>query len=403
MYDYGIVGAGIIGLTLAYQLKEKYPECNILILEKEGDVAFHASGRNSGVLHAGFYYTADSLKAKFCVEGNARMKQFCTEHNIPINSCGKLVVATNEEERLQLHELHKRAQINGVDVKLISDEEAKEIDPNVFTYKEALWSPNTASVNPKIVCNTLKELLITSGVEFRFSEKYRSFCKTTLTTDKQTYSVRHMINVAGSYADKIAQQFGLAKHLTMLPFKGFYVGCKTSDLVKTHVYPVPNLKYPFLGVHYTLTAEGGLKIGPTAVPALWREQYNGLRRFSFKECIEIAFLETKLFFTNAFNFRALAIEEMKKYRRTYMVQLAQKMVYRSTENDFGDYKPPGIRSQLVDKKTNKLVQDFIIERFENTTHVLNLVSPGFTCSFAFSNYVLEHYLEGSIDIVNRKT
>ena len=163
-YDYLIVGAGIIGMTIAYKLKERDSSASIAIIDKEESVALHASGRNSGVLHAGFYYSADSLKAKFTVEGNVQMKQFCKEHDIFVNATKKIVVAKDENELAGLHELQKRAEINGVETTIINEERVKEIDPNIKTYKKALFSPNTASVDPKEVCFTLRDVLEEKGV-----------------------------------------------------------------------------------------------------------------------------------------------------------------------------------------------------------------------------------------------
>ncbi|MCK5925201.1 MAG: FAD-dependent oxidoreductase, partial [Methylococcales bacterium] len=256
--DYLIVGAGIIGMTIAHELIQRNKALKIVIIEKEADVAVHASGRNSGVLHAGFYYSADSLKAKLTAEGNRKMKAFCAEHAIFVNETQKYVVAKDQQELDWLYELDKRAKINGVETELV---DADAIDPNIKTYQKALFSPSTASVNPKEVCAVLKQNLIDQGIEFIFNQPFESL----------SLDYNYLINCAGSYADKIAKLHGLAKSYTMIPFKGLYLKYYGDDQpLRTNVYPVPNMKNPFLGVHYTITSTNDIKIGPTAIPVFWR-------------------------------------------------------------------------------------------------------------------------------------
>ena len=377
-YDYLIIGSGIIGMTIAYELIEKNQNLKIAIIEKEEDVAKHASGRNSGVLHAGFYYSKDSLKAKFTVEGNKLMKKFCKNNGIYINETKKIVVAKNEIELQGIYELHKRANINGVETFIVDENELSKIDPNIKTYKKALYSPTTASVDPVKVCLTLKETLKSKNVEFYFNTNFND-CY---------IKYEYLINSAGAYADKIAKQFGLAKNYIMLPFKGIYLkylGNKTS--IKTNIYPVPNLANPFLGIHYTITVDGSVKIGPTAIPAFWRENYKGIENFNLFEMIEILYYETKLFILNAFNFRKLALSEMKNYNKNVFIQKAVDMV-QSIGRDFKPI-PAGIRAQLLNTKTNELIQDFVLEHTKGSTHILNAVSPAFTCSFAFAKHIVK--------------
>lgn len=374
MYDYLIVGSGIIGMTIAYELINQNSYLKIAICEKEEDVAKHASGRNSGVLHAGFYYSANSLKAKFTVDGNRLMKEFCKENNIFVKNTQKIVVAKDEKELEGIYELQKRSETNGVETQIITEEEVFKIDPNIKTYKEALFSPNTASVDPKEVCYKLRDILKEKCVDFFFNTSFED-CN---------LGYKYLINSA----DKIAQKFGLAKNYTMLPFKGIYLKYMTNKTdIKTNIYPVPNLANPFLGVHYTITNDGSIKIGPTAIPAFWRENYKGFDNFSLKELLGILYYDTKLFLLNSFNFRKLAIEEMKNYSSKVFIQKAKDMV-KSIKDDFKPI-PAGIRAQLLNTKTNELVQDFVIEHGVNSTHILNAVSPAFTCSFAFAKYVVE--------------
>jgi len=377
-YDYLIVGAGIIGLTIAYELKNQNENLKIAIIDKEEDVAKHASGRNSGVLHAGFYYSADSLKAKLTVDGNKLMKEFCKYNDIYINETKKIVVATNETELQGIYELQKRAEINGVETIVIDEKEVLKIDSNIKTYKKALFSPTTASVDPVEVCFKLKYVLKGKSIDFYFNTKFEN-CN---------LDYKYLINSGGAHADKIAKQFGLAKNYTMLPFKGIYLKyMENKTAIKTNIYPVPNLSNPFLGVHYTITVDGSIKIGPTAIPAFWRENYKGFDNFNILEMVNILYYEAKLFLLNSFNFRDLAFSEIKNYNPKVFIQKAKGMVQKIGD----DFKPipAGIRAQLLNTKTNELVQDFVIEHSTDSTHILNAVSPAFTCSFAFAKYVVK--------------
>lgn len=390
-YDCIIIGSGIIGLTLGVAIKERKSNASILILDKEKAEAEHASGRNSGVLHAGFYYTADSLKAKFTVDGSRAMKAYVKSKGLAINECGKLVVAQNEYELAQLDELLKRGQRNGSNVSLIDEGRAKEIEPNVKTFKRALYSPDTASVDPIEVCRSMKNDLLKLGVEFSYHTKYLSHQDNVIQTTQGEFEGRMIINAGGLYADKIAQDFGFGQKYTMIPFKGLYLKyTKNKTDVNINIYPVPNLNNPFLGVHFTKTVTGDIKIGPTAIPAMWRENYQALERFDAKELAQILFYEAKLYATNAFNFRRLAHEEMQKYNQEYFVSLAVAMVQSIDPKGFTTWTRPGIRAQLLDKEKLSLVQDFIYEGDQRSVHILNAVSPAFTCSFPFARYVVEN-------------
>lgn len=399
-YDYLIIGAGIIGLAVARRLKELRPASRILIVEKESQEALHASGRNSGVLHAGFYYTADSFKARFTVAGNRALKEYCRQKGLPINECGKLVVAKDEGELEGLYELERRGTKNGSRVELIDESKALEIEPNVRTFRKALYSPETASVDPQKVCAALKADLLAAGVELSFGTRYngpaRQSCapaENVIHTCRGDWGAGHIINCGGLYADKIAHDFGFGKNYAILPFKGLYLKyAKNTTDVRTHIYPVPNLKNPFLGVHFTKTVTGEIKIGPTAIPAFWRENYRGWAHFRWDEVREITGWETRLLAVNAFGFRDLAFEEMRKYNKKYFVSLAQRMVRSIDPEGFREYARPGIRAQLLDVRTMRLVQDFLVEGDQGSTHILNAVSPAFTCAFPFAAYVVENHI-----------
>ncbi len=393
MYDYLIIGAGIIGLNIAKNLKERFPESKILVLEKEKEVALHSSGRNSGVLHAGFYYTADSLKAKFTKEGNAALKEFCKNRGLKVNECQKVVVAQNESELKGLEELKRRGDVNGVELIWLDEKRLEELYPNVRTHEKALLCPSTATVNPSEVTREFAKVCKEIGVELILDCKYESSEGNKIITSKGEFISKKIINCAGLYADKIANDFGFSKDYVIIPFKGIYLkDHENKAQLKTNIYPVPNLDNPFLGVHFTLTVDNEAKIGPTAIPAFWRENYKGFSNFNIKEFFQIIYYETKLFLTNAFGFRELAFTEIQKYCFAYLKALAKDLTQNMDNVGFDQWSTPGIRAQLLNKKTLELVQDFVVESDKNSVHVLNAVSPAFTCSIPFANWVVEEYV-----------
>lgn len=390
--DFLIVGGGVIGVAIAKSLAERNPDARITILEKESEIAFHSSGRNSGVLHAGFYYSDDSLKAKFTKEGCLRLTEYCLQKSIPIKKCGKLVVAQSPADLPQIDELLRRAKKNSVELFEITKKEAYEIEPNVRFHERVLWSPRTSVVNPKQVVSHLAKDIQKRGVQILFNTAYlRQKSSTEIETNRGPVRFRYFVNCAGLYADKIALDFGFSKQYRLLPFKGLYLKCKKplSDFLRTNIYPVPNLKNPFLGVHFTLTTDDLIKIGPTAIPALWREQYQGLDRFSFSEMLEIAHREMGLLFNANFDFKSLAFEEIKKYRRSYLLSQASKLVQHLDESQFQYWGPAGIRAQLLNIETKKLEMDYVFQGDTNSFHVLNAVSPAFTCSLPFSEFLCD--------------
>ncbi len=393
--DYLIIGAGIIGLALARELKSRLPAADILVIDKESDVALHGSGRNSGVLHAGFYYSADSLKARFTRDGNRMMTEYVKGRGLAINQCHKVVVASDESEVEGVRELQRRGERNGVDVRIIDEQELVEIDPNAKTTGIALYSPTTATVDPGQVCHAIKADLERAGVRFLFGQGYlkRQGDASIVTTAGMVLEAGLIINAAGLYADTVARDYGFSQNYTIIPFKGIYLKYSGTDRpVRTNIYPVPNLKNPFLGVHYTVTVDGTIKIGPTAIPAFWRQNYNGLDNFSLGELFEIIGWEARLFLGDNFGFRSLALSELKKYDRSYFTGLATKMVKQIDTSGFNQWSKPGIRAQLLNTDTKELVQDFVVEGDGCSVHVLNAVSPAFTCSFPFAAWVVDTYV-----------
>ncbi|WP_448588129.1 L-2-hydroxyglutarate oxidase [Thermocrinis sp.] len=393
--DFLVIGSGIMGLTTAWALRESFPDKEICIIDKEPSVGYHASGRNSGVLHAGFYYSPDSLKAKFTKEGNRRLKEFCEERGIKVNKCGKVVVAKNEEELETLYELKRRGDINGVELYLITEKELKDIEPNAKTYKHAIFSPNTATVEPLEVLKALERELKNKEVKFFYSTPYKRKLSDDLgvVAGSFIFKAQKIINCAGLYADKIAKDFGFSKDHVLVPFKGVYSEYTGRDqFINRNIYPVPDIRFPFLGVHFTVRADKKIKIGPTAIPAFWRENYNGVEGLKFEELLEVLLWNAKMFIKRE-EFRRLAFEEMKKYSKSYLVDQAKMLVHNMPSAKHFKWSKPGIRPQLINKRTLALIQDFVVEGDDYSVHILNAVSPAFTASFPFSEYVVEKYIK----------
>jgi L-2-hydroxyglutarate oxidase len=385
--DFLIVGAGIVGLGIGRELARRHHNSKITIIEKENMAAFHASGRNSGVVHAGFYYHSSSLKARFTVVGNKALTEYCLNNGLKINPCGKVVVAKSEEELPGIFELKRRGDENGVDLKLIDEKELNEIEPNAKTFEKALFSPTTSSVNPKEVCQHIVAGY-PSNVHILYNREFLKLKNRIAVTNREKIKFKYLYNAAGLYADKIAHLFDVGLQYTLLPFKGIYLAYNDNALLKRHVYPVPDLKNPFLGVHFTKTVDHRVKIGPTAIPAFWRENYDFKNRFRVDEFLEIINWQAKLFWLNNFNFRSLAFNEAKKYCRKHFIHESAKLLKHLDANNFGDYLTPGIRAQLLNKLTGELVMDFLVENGKNSTHVLNSVSPAFTTGFPFAEFIV---------------
>jgi L-2-hydroxyglutarate oxidase LhgO len=388
--DFLVVGGGVIGLCLALEARRRYPSSRVTIIEKEKNCGAHASGRNSGVLHAGFYYTPDSLKARFTRDGNRDMTQYCVERKLRINRCGKLVVAKDEGECATLDELLRRGKENGIELHALSLVEARKIEPRVRTVNKALFSPTTSSVDPLEVMKLLVEDALAAGVKIDTSTAYLGRVGTSVHTSKGVIAAGYVINAAGLYADRVARDFGFSRDYRILPFKGLYLySDESAGSMRTNIYPVPDLHNPFLGVHFTVAVDGRIKIGPTAIPALWRENYYGLSNFSIQEMIEITGLELGLLWRNEWGFRRLALNELSKQSRRKMVRLASDLATGVTEKDYIRWGKPGIRAQLYDIKKHRLEMDFRFEGDAYSFHVLNAVSPAFTCALPFTRYLFD--------------
>lgn len=392
--DYIVVGAGILGLSIARELLARNA-ARITIIDKENEIGLHSSGRNSGVLHAGIYYPADSLKAQFCLKGNKLMQEYCQENKLPINHCGKMIVAKNESEIPSLNLLFQRAQANGARVEIIDEKQLSEIEPNAKTCEKALYSYNTSVIDPKKILNCLyEELKRTKRVEFIFDCAFiKPLNKNAILTSKGKIEFGVLINTAGSFADKVAHSFGLAKNLSLLPFKGYYKKLKpqAAELIRGNIYQVPNLKNPFLGIHFTRNISGDVYVGPTAIPVLGRENYSGLKGLG-KDTLEVSLRNIELFLTNK-QFRHVAYSELKKYWPKVFFNDAKRLVKQLSYEDLQPSQKVGIRPQLIDWAKKELIMDFVLLSKDNTVHVLNAVSPAFTSAFAFSEHAVSQLIQ----------
>jgi L-2-hydroxyglutarate oxidase LhgO len=390
--DVLLCGGGIIGQTIARELLKKGYE-NIIVIEKERELGEHASGRNSGVLHAGIYYTPDSLKAGLCLKGNIMMKKYCREKNIAVLETGKVIVAKHEGEIPGLKELFHRAIKNGATAELVDEIKLKTIEPYAKTCQIALYSPDTAVVASGEVLKNLENDIVSSGkARILKGFKFKGLKNNNeAITNNGNIKFDLFINAAGAYSDKVAHSFNSGLNYRVLPFKGTYRKLKQnkSYLVKGNLYPVPYMKAPFLGVHFTKAVDGNVYIGPTAFPAFGRENYGILNGIG-TEIIDIIYRDFVLFFMSP-EFRSIALEEPKKYSSKFFFNEVKDLLENLDINDIEHSPKVGIRPQLIDWENKKLVMDFVILRSENSIHVLNAVSPAFTSALAFAEYVVEKY------------
>jgi len=391
-FDFGVIGAGIVGLAMANRIRQIHPNATIAVFDKEKSVGEHASGRNSGVLHAGFYYSPDSLKAALTRDGNQLLRDFCSEEEIRIKETGKVVVAQNSSEVMALQELHRQGNANGVVTELVTPEQLAELEPVAKTSELALWSPNTAVANPLEVTQALANKVVREGTTLKLGHEVLRTTQNRIITNLGNYSIGHIINCAGLYADKIAKPFGYCDDYAMLPFKGLYwYGNWKPGKLQRHVYPVPDVRNPFLGVHLTVTIDGRAKIGPTAIPIFSRESYSGFGGLSAKEILNIVGIYPKFLSSKHHDVLSLIKSEMPKYSQRHLVTQAKALVPSIDPKDFKERGRPGIRAQLLDIQNKKLEMDFVVRGDENSTHLLNAVSPAWTSALAMANYVCKKF------------
>jgi len=387
--DVVVIGGGVVGLALADAWLAAHPGSRVVVLDKETRLAAHASGRNSGVLHAGFYYAPDSLKAQLTRRGNEMLKEFCAERGVNVRETGKVVVTTSAEELPRLDDLYARGIANGVPLEMVDESGLRELEPLARTHERALWSPSTAVADPAAVVAALAGRVRDRGGEVLLGMAVVEAGPGWVRTAQETFSTGHIINAAGLYADTVAHWFGVGEDYRMLPFKGLYwYSSWPAGHLQRHVYPVPDPRNPFLGVHLTVTVAGRTKIGPTAIPSLWREDYAGLRGFKARETAEIARLYPRFARSPHHDVPGLIRTELPKYSRRHLVGQASALVPSVHPSDFRERGRVGVRAQLLHVPTGRLEMDFVVEPGERSTHVLNAVSPAWTSSLAMAEWIV---------------
>ena len=389
--DVAVIGGGIVGLALADAWLAREPGASVVVFDKEDHLGAHASGRNSGVIHAGFYYAPESLKARLTRQGNELLREFCEERGVRVRETGKVVVITNEDQHPALLELHRRGLANGVELELVDETGLYELEPLARTIGAALWSPNTAVANPLGVVEALAARVRERGGRVELSTAVTSAGRGWIrTAGGARINVGHVINAAGLYADEVAHWFGFGTEYRMLPFKGLYwYGTWEANRLRRHVYPVPDARNPFLGVHLTVTVDGRAKVGPTAIPALWREDYGGIAGFDPAEALKIAGLYPRFLTSKHHDIPGLLRSELPKYSRRHLVEQAAALVPSVTPATFSIRGRTGVRAQLLHKPSGRLEMDFIVEGDADSTHMLNAVSPAWTSSLAVGKYVVD--------------
>lgn len=394
--DVVIIGAGIVGLSVAYQLIQAKPHLKILVLEKEKTPAKHQTGRNSGVIHSGIYYKPGSLKAKNCLAGKKALLEFCHRFDIPTKKLGKVIVATEPKEIARLNEIEQRGRANGIELQRIGPSQLKEIEPHVYAI-DALWIPECSIVSYATVAQKLAAEFQKMGGEIAFSEPVVNIqCgpkELQITTAKREIKASFLINCAGLFSDRIAQMaLGKSELIhQILPFRGEYyqLSEEKKGLVNGLVYPVPDPRFPFLGVHLTPMINGKVEAGPNAILAFAREGY---RRgdVNFKDCLDL--IRYPGFWKMGAKYWKAGFYEMaRSASKSLFLKDLQKLV-PSLEK--GDLRPggAGIRAQVVTRE-GKLVDDFSILQTQNMIHVLNAPSPAATASFSIGKEIAEKFEE----------
>ena len=389
-YDIIIVGAGAVGLGVALEVTRRFPRQKLLVLEKEVKVACHQSGHNSGVIHSGVYYKPGSLKARLCVAGAALMVEFCREYSIPHNVCGKVIVATNEQELSRLEELRRRGEANGLTgLRMIDAEELREIEPHASGLR-ALVVPSTGVTDFALVCQKYAELIAANGTSILTSAAVkcirRSAQEIVVETGKGAFATRSLINCAGLYSDRIARMAGDDPGIMIVPFRGEYYDLtpKRASLVRALIYPVPDPQFPFLGVHFTRRISGNVDAGPNAVLALAREGYRH-KDVSFGD------LASSLGFPGFWrmarkHWRNGLGEWHRSLSRRAFVRALQRLVPSIEGRDLVP-GGSGVRAQAL-KPDGTLVDDFQFVSSGKVLHVLNVPSPAATASLIIGKTIV---------------
>ena len=394
MYDVTIIGGGIVGLATGHALLNQNPALKIVLLEKESKVGQHQTGHNSGVIHSGIYYKPGSLKAINCRRGINLLLEFCNHHNIPYDMCGKVIVATSEEDLSALGLLHERGRENGISgIKMLSAPELQEYEPHAAGLS-ALYCPETGIIDYMQVCMQLSANIqengeIVAGAAVISIENRPDGI--TVATETMEYNTSFLINCAGLFSDQVAELAGTKRQVRIVPFRGEYYMLKEQahHLVKNLIYPVPDPRYPFLGVHFTRSIDGDIEAGPNAVLAWAREGYKKTD-VNLKEMWD--YLSYGGFWRMAGKYWTTAMGEYyRSFFKGAFVNALQKLVPEITADDIL-HSPAGVRAQAL-ALDGSLVDDFVINNIGNMIHVINAPSPAATSSLAIGEYIANIYLE----------
>ena len=388
-YDVAIIGGGILGLSSARYLLREHPGLRLTVIEKNDEPAAQQTGHNSGVIHSGIYYRPGSLKAQFCVNGRRSMVEFAEEHDIAYERCGKIIIATREEELPRLDTLFERGQANGVEgLEMVGPERIAEIEPHVVALK-ALWSPATAIVDFAAVTRVYARQVSEAGGVVELGTQVTNLTPRAdgivIETDRGERQAKHLINTAGLHADRIASLMGVEHDLQIVPFRGEYYTLKKDreDLVRGLIYPVPDPDLPFLGVHFTRNVKGYVEAGPNAVLATAREGYRK-RDFNLGDFAET--LRFPGFWRVAAREWRTGINEVNRsLRKSVFTADLQKMIPEVVSDDLTT-GGAGVRAQAV-RRDGTLLDDFAIEQTEQAVHVLNAPSPGATSSIEIGRHI----------------
>jgi L-2-hydroxyglutarate oxidase LhgO len=395
--DFVVIGAGIVGLSVARELKRREPGAKVVVLEKEDRPGRHASGRNSGVLHSGIYYPAGSLKARICAAGAREMADYCQRRGLKLHRIGKVLVPTDASDAPQLDLLAERAAANGVAVERVDATALARIEPEARSATgEAIFVPSTSVVSSADVMASLAEEAVAAGIELRCGGKLGRVDPGAreLEWAGERIGYGHVVTAAGLHADRVAHRFGAGRRYTLLPFKGIYWKLDPGSGIRLNhlVYPVPDLRVPFLGIHTTTTVDGAVYLGPTAVPAFGRENYRGLAGVRPWEAVRIAALLARQFASGRDGFRRLAWREGRRYSKARFAEAARALLPRLRAEHLLACGKVGIRAQMLDREEGRLVTDFLVESGPASTHVLNAVSPAFTSAFPLARHVCDNHI-----------
>ena len=390
-HDFIIVGAGIVGLSTAYKLSESFPDLDILVLEKEDQVAAHQTGNNSGVIHSGIYYKPNSYRAKNCVDGRHQLVTFCEQYDVDYENCGKVIVATDEDDIPRLDDIFETGQINGIEgIKKIDPQEVAEIEPYVTNSVKGIHVPCSGIVDYVGVCQKLRTLIEEKGHRVACGKEVKKINHAgnilSVATQSGSFSSRYLINCAGLYSDHVAESAGVFPDIQIVPFRGEYFELKpeAQHFVNGLIYPMPNPAFPFLGVHFTKMVTGAIECGPNAVFAFKREGYD---KFSFNLNETIETLNFPGFQKLAQEHWKMGLDELyRSFSKRAFVKGLQDLI-PAIRSKHLKKSPSGVRAMAL-KPNGEILDDFHYETTENEIHVLNAPSPAATAGLAIGDEIV---------------